>query len=68
MKRTATIRNLLEGLSPEDIAVVGTTGQVQLTKSEEGKYDAYEFFNTVAEAEAEKNKWEREIDLDIISE
>jgi len=64
MKKTATIQNLLEGFSEEDIAKAGTTGQVQLTKFEEGKYNLYAYFNTVQEAEIAKDEWESESEND----
>ena len=45
-------------LTEEQITLVGTDGQVQLTKSETEREDIYEFYNTVELASAEKALWD----------
>ena len=60
MSKTTIILNLIEGMSDEEIAVVGTYDQVLLTKSETGKRDVIEFYNTVAEAEEQASNWNSE--------
>ena len=58
MAKISVIINHLEGLTEEQITLVGTDGQVQLTKSETEREDIYEFYNTVELASAEKALWD----------
>lgn len=58
MSKTATIIDLKEDMSEEDIAVAGTEGQVMLVKSETDQSDQQAFFNTVPEANTAKIEWE----------
>lgn len=57
MTKSATIVNLLENLTEEQVALIGTFQQVQLTKLETNTPPVYEFYNTVEEAETEKTRW-----------
>ena len=60
MSKTSTIINHLTGMDSDTIAVVGTTGQVQLIKHETDMEDINEFYDTVAAAQAISNNWDTE--------
>lgn len=58
MTKTSTIIDLTIGLSDSDKALVGVTGQIQLTKHETSQLDVFEFFDTAKDALAEKTSWD----------
>ena len=57
MSKSTKIINHLEGATSEQIAIVGTSGQVQLIKEEEGKTTINEFYDTIEAAEEEAKEW-----------
>lgn len=58
MAKTTQIINHLENMDSDTIAIVGSTGQVQLIKTEDNVDDIHEFYDTVEEAQAEAGTWE----------
>lgn len=60
MSKSTKIINHLEGATSEQIAIVGTSDQVQLIKKEEGQIDINEFYDTEAEAKSEADAWKAE--------
>lgn len=59
MTKTASIINLKEGMTSEELEAVGSDGQILLVKSENGSSDDYECFNSVEEATVAKQEWEK---------
>jgi len=57
MTKTTTIINHLTGMNSDTIAIVGTTGQVQLIKHETNMEDINEFYDTEEAANAEALSW-----------
>ena len=60
MSKSTEIINHLKGATNEQKKLVGTTGQVQLIKKEEGEIDINEFYDTEAEAKSEADAWKAE--------
>lgn len=57
MSKSTKIINHLEGATSEQIAIVGTSDQVQLIKKEEGKPNINEFYDTIEEAQEAAEVW-----------
>ena len=57
MAKTTTIINHLTGMNSDTIAVVGTTGQIQLIKHETNMEDINEFYDTEEAANTEALSW-----------
>lgn len=57
MSKSTEIINHLKGATSEQKKLVGTTGQVQLIKKEEGEMDINEFYDTVKAAEEAAKEW-----------
>tara|TARA_B100001093_G_scaffold147544_1_gene140272 strand:- start:3201 stop:3380 length:180 start_codon:yes stop_codon:yes gene_type:complete len=58
MTKTTTIINHLTGMNSDTIAIVGTTGQVQLIKHETNMEDINEFYDTEEAANLMKAGWD----------
>ena len=57
MSKTTEIINHLDGADEETITKVGSSGQVQLIKSETDKDDMHEFYDTEEEANTASAEW-----------
>ena len=57
MAKTTTILNHLEEMDSDTLAVVGTTGQIQLIKHETNMEDIHEFYDEINKAQAAAEAW-----------
>jgi len=58
MAKTSTIVDLTTGLSDSDKDLVGSAGQILLTKHETDLLDIYEYYDNNSEAATAKENWD----------